>query len=42
MLSTRSADEFNAAIEEKVVEFKLTFIEQMKSNSREVFKDEIR
>ena len=42
MLSTRSADEFNAAVEEKVVEFKVTFIQQMKSNLREVLKDEIR
>ena len=42
MPSTRSTDEFNAAVAEKVEEFKLAFIEQMKSNLREVFKDEIR
>ena len=42
MRSTRSIDEFNAAVEEKVEEFKLAFIEQIKSNLRDVFKDEIR
>ena len=42
MPSTRSADEFNVAVEEKVEEFKLTFVEQIKSNLREAFKDEIR
>ena len=30
MLSTRSTDESNAAVEEKVEEFKLASIEQMK------------
>ena len=42
MPNTGNTDEFNAAIEEKVEEFKLTFIEQMKYNLRAVFKDEIR
>ena len=42
MPSTQSSDEFNVDVEEKVEEFKLTFIEQMKSNLREVLKDEIR
>ena len=42
MPSTQNADEFNAAVEEKVEEFKLTFIEQMRFVKREVFKDEIR
>ena len=42
MPSTRSTDEFSAAVEAKVEEFKLAFIEQMESNLREVFKDEIR
>ena len=42
MPSTRSTDEFNAAVKAKVDEFKLVFTEQMKSNLREVFKDEIR
>ena len=42
MPSTRSADEFNAAVEENVKEFKLTFIEQMKSNFRKAFKAKIR
>ena len=42
MPSTRSTDEFNAAVAVKVEEFKLAFIEQMKSNLREIFKDEIR
>ena len=42
MPSTRSTNEFNAAVAEKVDEFILAFIEQMKYNLREVFKDEIR
>ena len=42
MQSTPSTDEFNAAVEEKVEEFKQAFIEQIKSNLREVFKYEIR
>ena len=42
MPNTGNTDEFNAAIEEKVEEFKLTFIEQMKYNLRAVFKDDIR
>ena len=42
MPSTQSPDEFNATFEEKVDEFKLAFIEQLKSNLWEVFKDEIR
>ena len=42
MPSTRSTDEFNDAVEEKVEEFKLAFIEQIKSNLREVFGDEIK
>ena len=42
MPSTRSTDEFNAVIDEKEEEFKLAFIEQVKSNLRELFKDEIR
>ena len=42
MSSTQSTDEFNAVVEEKVEEFKLAFIEQIKSNFWEVFKDEIR
>ena len=42
MLSTRSADEFNAAVEKNVKEFKLTFVEQMKSNFQEAFKAKIR
>ena len=37
MLSTRITDEINAAVEEKIQEFKLTFTEQMKSDLREVF-----
>ena len=40
MPSTLSTDEFNAAVAEKVEKFKLAFIEQMKSNLREVLKDE--
>ena len=42
MPSTRSTDEFSDAVEEKVEEFKLAFIEQIKSNLREVFEDEIK
>ena len=42
MPNTRSTDDFNAVVEEKVKEFKLAFIEQIKSNIQEVFKDEIR
>ena len=42
MPSTRITVEFNAAVEEKVQEFKLTFTEQRKSDLREVFKDQIR
>ena len=42
MPRTWSTDEFNGAVEEKVKKFKLTFIEQMKSNLQKVFKDEIR
>ena len=41
MPSTGSADQFNAAVKEKVKEFKLTFIEQMKSNFREAFEAKI-
>ena len=42
MPDTRSTVELNAAVEEKVDEFKIAFIEQMNFNLREVFKDEIR
>ena len=42
MPNSRSTDEFNAAVEAKVEEFKLVFIEQTKPNLREVFKDEIK
>ena len=42
MPSTRSTDEFNAVIDEKDEEFKLALIEQVKSNLRELFKDQIR
>ena len=42
MPNTRSTVELNAAVEEKVDEFKIAFIEQMNFNLREVFKDEIR
>ena len=42
MSSTRTTDKFNAAVEEKVEESKLVFIEQIKSNLREFFKYETR
>ena len=42
MPNSRSTDDFNAVVEEKVKEFKLAFIEQIKSNIQEAFKDEIR
>ena len=42
MSSTRTTDKFNAAVEEKLEESKLAFIEQIKSNLREFFKDETR
>ena len=42
MPNSRSTDDFNAVVEEKVKEFKLDFIEQIKSNIQEAFKDEIR
>ena len=42
MSSTRTTHKFNAAVEEKLEESKLAFIEQIKSNLREFFKDETR
>ena len=42
MPSTRSTNQFNAAVQAKVEEFKPVFIEQTKPNLREVFEDEIK
>ena len=42
MVTTRSKQELNAAVQAKFEEFKETFIEQITSNLKEIFKDEIR
>ena len=36
MVSTRSEAEFHAAVQAKVEEFKVAFIEEIKSNSKEI------
>ena len=42
MVNTRSEQEFNVAVQGKFEEFKEAFIKQIKSNLKEIFKDEIR
>ena len=42
MVNTRSKQEFNAAVGAKFEEFKEAFIEMIKSNLKEIVKDEIR
>ena len=42
MVNTRSEHEFNAAVRAKFEEFKEAFIKQIKSNLKEIQKDEIR
>ena len=39
MVNTRSEQEFNAAEQAKFEEFKEAFVEQIKSNLKEIFKD---
>ena len=41
MINTRSKQEFNAAVQAKFEEFKEAFIEQIKSNLKEIFNYEI-
>ena len=42
MVSTRSEAELHAAVQAKVEEFKVPFIKEIKSNLKEIFKDEIK
>ena len=42
MVNTRSEQEFNAAVQTKLEEFKEAFIEQIKSNLKGIFKDGVR
>ena len=39
MVNTRSQQQFNAIVQAKLKELKEAFIEQIKSNLKEIFKD---